>query len=129
MARALAFSPLAGRGAWVPCGGMSPSWEGAWWRSTLLTKDVSGSVEKVMVRLPSRCTLIKSQWVLVTPAGSFHVVWPCDRMKVGALFEERVQHLAPGLALQAGVTPQARRRARGVLLRLGFREQRNRKPG
>src|SRR6266851_7756146 len=74
MARAWAFSPLAGRGAWVPCGGMSPSWEGAWWRSALLTKDVSGSVEKVMVRLPSRCTLIKSQWVLATPTGSLLVL-------------------------------------------------------
>src|SRR5467141_5038426 len=74
MARALAFSPLAGRGAWVPCGDMSPSRAGAWWRSTLLTKDVSGSVEKVIVRLPSRCTLIKSQWVLATPAGSLLVL-------------------------------------------------------
>jgi len=52
--------------------------------------------------------MIKSQWVLVTPAGSFHVVWPCDRTKVGPWIEERVPHLAPGLALQAGAVPQAR---------------------
>ena len=35
----------------APAGGMAPLREGAWWRSTLLTKDVSGMVEKVMVRL------------------------------------------------------------------------------
>jgi hypothetical protein len=36
----------------------------------LLTTDGSGIVEKVMVRLLDRCTVIKSQWVLATPAGS-----------------------------------------------------------
>ena len=30
--------------------------------------------EKVMVRLSYRCTVIKSQWVLVTPAGSLCVL-------------------------------------------------------
>src|SRR5216683_5780314 len=44
MARALAFSPLVARGAWVPCGGVSPAREVSWWRSTLWTKDVSGMV-------------------------------------------------------------------------------------
>src|SRR6266446_6735980 len=42
MARALALSPLTVWERWGSCG-MSPSWEGAWWRSMLLTKDVSGS--------------------------------------------------------------------------------------
>ena len=31
-------------------------------------------VEKVMVRLLCRCTVIKSQWVLATPAGSLWVL-------------------------------------------------------
>jgi hypothetical protein len=53
---------------------MAPLREGAWWRSTLLTQDVSGMVEKVMVRLSCRCTVIKSQWVLVTPTGSLEVL-------------------------------------------------------
>ena len=40
----------------------------------VVDKDVSGMVEKVMVRLPIRCTVIKSQRVLVTPAGSLWVL-------------------------------------------------------
>src|SRR5712691_5889788 len=65
MARALALSPLAargvpGHGAAGSCG-RAPSLEGAWWRSLLLTQDVSGSVEKVMVRLLCRGTVIGSR--------------------------------------------------------------------
>jgi hypothetical protein len=38
-----------------------------------LTTDGSGMVEKIMVRLPIRCTVVESQWVLATPAGSLYV--------------------------------------------------------
>ena len=36
-----------------------------------------------MVRLLSRCTVIKSQRVLATPAGSLWVLWTCERTKGG----------------------------------------------
>src|SRR5262245_31002434 len=82
MARALVLSPLAVWERWEGCG-MAPSREGAWWRSTLLTTAVSGMVEKVMVRLRCRCTLIKSQWVLVTPTGSLWVLENCAMTEGG----------------------------------------------
>ena len=63
----------AARGA---CG-IAPLQEAAWWRSTLLTTDGSGMVEKVMVRLLVRCTVIKSQRVLLHLLARFGVV---DRM-------------------------------------------------
>src|SRR2546422_2901708 len=111
IARALALSPLTVWERWGSCG-MTPSREGAWWRSTLLLYDVSGSVEKVIVRLRIRCTLIKSQWVLRTPTGSLYVLWPCDMPKGWPSRAQRVQHLARDMELQA------RRCARGALARL-----------
>jgi hypothetical protein len=86
IARALALSPLAVWGGWAHGDGagtcrLLPLQEGAWWRGTLLTTDGSGSVEKVMVLLLGRCTVIKSQRVLATPAGSLWVIWLYERTK------------------------------------------------
>src|SRR5712691_5536433 len=74
MAQAFAFSPLAvweGRGR---CGdarscGRTPSREVSRWMSTLLPYDVSGIVEKVIVRLPCRCTVINE------PVGAVNTHW------------------------------------------------------
>jgi len=44
--------------------------------------------------------VIKSQWVLVTPAGSLLVVWSWARTKGGPSIALRVQPLASGLAWQ-----------------------------
>ena len=74
----LGFLAAGGLGVWGH-GGRAPLEAGAWGRVPLLTTARSGMVEKVMVRLLDRCTVIKSQQVFAAPAGSLEVVWRGER--------------------------------------------------
>jgi hypothetical protein len=69
----LAFSPLAawdGRGHGCGArGGTAPSRDASRWRSMLLPEDVSGMVEKVMVCLLGRYTVINE------PVGAVNTHW------------------------------------------------------
>src|SRR2546426_8475783 len=97
MARALVLSPLAawderGHGCGAS-GGTAPSRDASRWRSMLWPEDVSGMVEKVMVCLLGRYTVIKEP---VGVHGTHWLVYGHARgRKVGGHGRSRAQRVQP----------------------------------